>query len=142
MGWWWWWDSDPGHSAFGSLASWQSSGAATGFQVFPKIVCVCSLAQSCLTLCNPMNCARQALLSMEFPRQEYWSGLSFPPPGDLPHPGIEPESPGSSALQMDSLLLSHTREASLKLSRCKCIPNPAHFLPHSKIWLKRSHETG
>ena len=35
VGWWWWWDSDPGHSAFGSLASWQSSGAATGFQVFP-----------------------------------------------------------------------------------------------------------
>ena len=37
---------------------------------------------------------------MEFPRQEYWSGLSFPPPGDLPDPGIEPESP---ALQSDSL---------------------------------------
>ena len=37
--------------------------------------------------------ARQALLSMGFPRQEYWSGLLFPPPGDLPNPGIEPMAP-------------------------------------------------
>ena len=39
--------------------------------------------------------AHQAPLSMGFPRQEwvYWSGLSFPPPGDLPNPGIEPVSP-------------------------------------------------
>ena len=35
---------------------------------------------------------------MGFPRQEYWSGLPFPPPGDLPHPGIEPVSLGSPAL--------------------------------------------
>ena len=37
--------------------------------------------------------ALQALLSMGFPRQKYWSGLPFPPSGDLPEPGIEPESP-------------------------------------------------
>ena len=37
--------------------------------------------------------AYQALLSMGFSRQEYWSGLPFPPPGDLPNPGIEPGSP-------------------------------------------------
>jgi len=37
---------------------------------------------------------------MEFPRQEYWNGQSFPSPGDLPEPGIKPESP---ALQVDSL---------------------------------------
>ena len=36
---------------------------------------------------------RQAALSLGFPRQEYWSGLSSPPPGDLPNPGIEPSSP-------------------------------------------------
>ena len=41
---------------------------------------------------------------MEFPRQEYWNGLPFLSPGNLPHPGIEPASP---ALQADSLLLSH-----------------------------------
>ena len=42
--------------------------------------------------------ARQALLSMGFIRQEYWSGLPCPPPGDLPNPGVEPESPVSPAL--------------------------------------------
>ena len=42
--------------------------------------------------------ARQAPLSMGFPRQEYWSGLPFPPPGDLPDPGIQPLSPVSPAL--------------------------------------------
>ena len=41
----------------------------------------------------PWTIAHQALLSMEFSRQEYWSGLSFPPSGDLPNPGIEPRSP-------------------------------------------------
>ena len=44
--------------------------------------------------------ARQAPLSMEFSRQEYWNGLPFPSLGDLPNPGIEP---GSPALQADSL---------------------------------------
>ena len=58
-------------------------------------------AQSCLTLCNPMDIAYQAPPSMGFPRQEYWSGLPFPSPGDLPNPGIEP---GSPALQADALL--------------------------------------
>ena len=46
----------------------------------------------------------QAPLSMGFPRQEYWSGLPFPPPGDLSDPGIMPTP---HALQVDSLLLSH-----------------------------------
>ena len=44
--------------------------------------------------------AHQAPLSMEFSRQEYWSGLPFPSPGDLPDPGIEPRS---SAFQADAL---------------------------------------
>ena len=51
--------------------------------------------------------ARQAPLSMEFSRQDYWSGLSFPPPRDLPDPGIELASPGSPELQADSLPLRH-----------------------------------
>ena len=48
---------------------------------------------------NPMDCdvALQAPLSMAFPRQEYWSGLPFSSPGDLPSPGIEPVSPQSFA---------------------------------------------
>ena len=48
----------------------------------------------------PWTVAHQAPLSMEFFRQEYWNGLPFPSPGDLPDPGIEP---GSPALQADSL---------------------------------------
>ena len=46
-------------------------------------------------------------LSMGFPRQEYWSGWPYPPPGDLPNTGIEPESSVSPALQADSLRLSY-----------------------------------
>ena len=42
--------------------------------------------------------ARQAPLSMGFSRRAYWSGLPFPPPGDLPNPGMGPQSPGSPAL--------------------------------------------
>ena len=47
--------------------------------------------------------AGQAPLSMGFSRQEYWSGFPCPPPGDLPDRGIEPLSPESPALQVDSL---------------------------------------
>ena len=53
-------------------------------------------AQSCLTLCSPMDywtIAHQASLSVEFSRQEYWSGLPFPSSGDLPDPGINPRFP-------------------------------------------------
>ena len=49
---------------------------------------------------TPWTVAHQALQSMEFSRQEYWSGLPFPFPGDLPNPGIEP---GSPSLQADTL---------------------------------------
>ena len=49
---------------------------------------------------TPWTVAHQAPLSMGFSRQEYWSGLPFPSPGDLPNPGIEPWSP---ALQADAL---------------------------------------
>ena len=51
------------------------------------------IAQSCPTLCHPVDCSPPAPLSMGFFRQEYWSGLPFPSPGDLPNPGIEPRSP-------------------------------------------------
>ena len=50
---------------------------------------------------TPWTVAHQAPPSMEFSRQEYWSGLPFPSPGDLPDPGIKP---GSPALQADALL--------------------------------------
>ena len=56
---------------------------------------------SCVRLfATPWTIAHQAPLSMGFSRQEFWSGLPFPSPGDLPNPGIEPRSP---ALQADAL---------------------------------------
>ena len=58
------------------------------------------LAKPCPTVVTPQTVAHQAPLSMGFPRQEYWSGLPFPPPGDLPNPGIKP---GAPALQVDLL---------------------------------------
>ena len=53
------------------------------------------VAQFCLTLCDPWTVAHQAPLLTEFFRQEYWSGLTFPSPGDLSKSGIEPRSPAS-----------------------------------------------
>ena len=51
------------------------------------------LVTQCLIFVTPVTVAHQAPLSMEISRQEYWSGLPFPSPGDLPGPGIEPASP-------------------------------------------------
>ena len=58
------------------------------------------LAQSCPFFVTPQTVACQAPLSTELSRQEYWSGLPFPSPGDLPGPGT---GPGSPALQANSL---------------------------------------
>ena len=63
------------------------------------LVCVCQLL-SHEPFATPQTVAHQAPLSMGFSRQEYWSGLPIPSPGDLPDPGIEP---GSPTLQADSL---------------------------------------
>ena len=54
--------------------------------------------QLCPTFATPWTVAHQTPLSMGFSRQEYWSGLPCPPPGDLPNPGIEPMSLMSPAL--------------------------------------------
>ena len=64
-----------------------------------KAVCAQSLSHIQIFV-TPQAVACQASLSMGFSRQEYWSGLPFAPPGDLPNPGIKPMSP---ALQADSL---------------------------------------
>ena len=69
--------------------------------------------------------AHQAPLSMGFSRQEHWSGLPRPPPGDLPHPGIEPASP---VFQVDSLLLNHQGSP---ISSA----NNMYFLLSSSDWL-------
>ena len=63
--------------------------------------------QSCPTLCEPMNLCPPGSSVHGVLGQEYWSVLPCPPPGDLPNLGIEPASPAVSALQADSLPLSH-----------------------------------
>ena len=75
-------------------------------------VCVC--AQSLghvLLFVTPWTVAHQAPLSMEFSRQEYWSGLLFPSPGDLPDPGIEPVFSCFSRISMQILYHCATWEA-------------------------------
>ena len=70
-------------------------------KVFTKPLLVGGLvSKSCLHFVPPSTVSCQAPPSMGFSRQEFWSGLSFPSPGDLPDPGINPRSP---ALQADSL---------------------------------------
>ena len=65
-----------------------------------KVESESEVPQSCPTLCEAMTVAYQAPSSMGFSRLEYWSGLPFPSPGELPSPGIEA---GSPAFQADAL---------------------------------------
>ena len=64
-------------------------------------MCVYLVTQSCLILCDPMDCSPlSSFVHGDSPRQEYWSGLPSPPPVHLPNPGFKPRSP---ALQTNSL---------------------------------------
>ena len=87
------------------------------YELEETCVCVCVCMYVHVHMCahvlshawlfwDPMDAAHQSLLSMGLPKQEYWSGLSFPSPGDLPDPRTERLSPVSPASQADSLLLS------------------------------------
>ena len=72
------------------------------------------------TLCDPLDCiAHQAPLSLGFSRQEYWSGLPFPSPGDLPDPGIEPRSP---TLQANALSSEPPGKPYFTLYKVKTLP--------------------
>ena len=73
--------------------------------------------QSCPTLCNTWTAAHQVPLSIVLSRQEYKCGLPFPSSGDLPNPGIKPESP---ALQVDFLLLSHRGNIYIYVTKSFC----------------------
>ena len=87
-------------------------------------VCVCLVAQLCLTLCDPLELQPTRLLCpWGFSRQKYWSGLPCPPPGDLPNPGIEPRSP---TMQANSLLTKPAR-------------NPNEYLHIGVLLLLLSH---
>ena len=67
---------------------------------FSRVVfhCMRSVAQSCLTLYDPINCRLLSSSAHGIFQQECWSGVPFPSPGDLPDPGIKPVSPASPAL--------------------------------------------
>ena len=79
------------------------------------------VVQSGLTLVTPWTTACQAPLSMAFSRQEYWSGVPFPSPRNLPDLGMES---GSPALQEDSLLCEPLREACVYLPDLFIYPSP------------------
>ena len=66
-------------------------------QIYNRLVAVQLLCHVWLFV-TPWTVAHHIPLSMGFPRQEYWSGLPFSPPGELPNPGIEPVFPTSPAL--------------------------------------------
>ena len=78
-------------------------------------VCV-QVTQSYPTLCSPMDCMLPATPSMGFSRQESWSGMPCPPPGDLPNPGIKPVSLMSPALADGFFTTSTTCHPSLNKS--------------------------
>ena len=78
---------------------------------------------------TPWTVAHQAPLSMEFSRQEYWSGLPFPSPEDLPDPGIDPRSP---ALQADSLL---TESPGKPINVCKTYSISPSFTFDMRIYV-------
>ena len=101
-----------------------------GLPVPPHLLVLCAESlQSSLTLWDPMDCGHQALLSLGFPRQEYWSGLPCPSLGDLLDPGIEPVSLRSPALAGGFFTTGATREAPLTLrgdNYCAaCVPPPS-----------------
>ena len=117
----WWWIGRPGVLWFMETQSWprlsnwtelnwtSNSQSILPWPVLPlgnhKSVLLVKrvkalVSQSCLTLCDPMDCSHQASPSMKFSRQEYWSRWPFPTPRDLLNPGVEL---GSPSLQADSL---------------------------------------
>ena len=92
------------------FSSWQKyiSGSIVLFQIHQrkKVKLL-----SCVRLCDPMDCSLPCTIHGIF-RQEYWSGLPFPPPEDLTNPGTEPVSP---ALQADALLYHLSHQGSIHL---------------------------
>ena len=82
-------------------------------------VCVCVLVRTVVfNSATPWPIACQSPLSMEFPRQEYWSGLPFPIPRDIPDPGIKPESLESPTLAggfFATVLIRNSKDNNLEI---------------------------
>ena len=101
-----------------------------------KSMCVGELSCfSCVQLfAAPWTIACQGPLSMEFSRQEYWSGLPFPSPGDLPNPGIKPESVASPALASGFFTISNPWEV-YKIGIILLLMEWSAFLSYSGLQL-------
>ena len=101
------------------LLHWQVDSLTLSHKGSPyALVCTKLLSRVQISV-TPCTIACQAPLSIGFSRQEYWSGLPFPPPGDLPNPGIKPMSP---AYQANSLPLSHCSAHVQFASLPLCLP--------------------
>ena len=88
--------------------------------------------QSCLTVCNPMDCSPPGSSALEFSRQEYWSGLPCIPPGNLPDLGIELMSLTSPALARGFFTTSATWEDPVLVTQsCPTLCNPMDYNPPS-----------
>ena len=100
------------------------------------------------TFVKPWTAAHQAPLSMEFPRQEHWSGLPFPSPGDFPDPGIKPVTPalagwfftteplqGSPAINTGVHIFSYIYQFSSVQSSCSVMSDflKPHTLQHARL---------
>ena len=122
------------HSGYTRVASycWSLVSPAATQQCHAAQVCFDSQPWS--DSWDPTDCSLQAPLSMGFPRQEYWSGLPFPTPGDLPDPGIEPASLAPLHWQTDSLPLRHQGSPCLLRSWPQTdLPRVGRF-PASWMW--------
>ena len=117
--------------------------------LYINYVCVCAQSLSCVRLfATPWTVDHQVPLSMGFPRQEYWSRFLFPPPGDLPDPGIKPavlvspaltsgffttESPGKPHITLD-LKPKGSESIMLCCSAAKlCLTLQPHRLQHARL---------
>ena len=111
------------------------------YTTFTYVSELCSCMSLCVRVCvfshvrlfaTPWTVVHQALRPMEFSRQEYWSVLPFPSPGDLPHPGIEPLSLGSPSLAGRFFTTSATQKPQcVHHQRCSFHVSPYSWPPSS-----------
>ena len=99
-------------------------------------MCVCQSLSHVALFVNPWTVAHQVPLSMAFARQEYWSGLPFPSPGDLPDPGIER---GSPELQADSLPSEPPIQISIQICQLVYIYTHTHTHTHICVYIYIDH---
>ena len=110
--------------------------------LFPKLCVGAQSLQLCPTLCNPTDCSPPGSSVHGIPRQESWSGLSCPPPGDLLDPGIEPTSLMAPALAGGFFTTSAASQVTEEQS-----PLSPHFWPQmhpdfGRLFRKQCHDFG